>query len=168
MCALPGILVSKFIESVSVEQIQPAGIDLTLERVFVFCGRGAIRRSGVELPHCEEVEPRGGIYVLEPGVYKIRFREVVSIPEDCVGIAFPRSSLLRMGASINLAVWDPGYVGRGEAMLLVLNPNGIEIEVGARVAQLVLIKLVEKPHKLYRGRYYGENVGEEGASSLPR
>lgn len=63
-----------------------------------------------------------------------------------------------MGVTVHLAVWDPGYVGRGEALMVVLNPHGVEIEQGARVAQLLLIKLVEKPDRVYRGRYYGENL----------
>jgi dUTP pyrophosphatase len=63
-----------------------------------------------------------------------------------------------MGVSISCAVWDPGYSGRGESLMTVLNPHGVTIAQGARVAQLVFIRLESKPTKLYQGAYQGENL----------
>ncbi|MEM4331504.1 MAG: hypothetical protein QXI89_01940, partial [Candidatus Anstonellales archaeon] len=96
------------------EQVQPAGLDLTVKQIFKFIGYGCIdfdnkKRSiaGVEEIHLSD-EPR----LIDKGAYKIIFNEIVSIPLNMVAIARPRSSLLRNGASIFTALWDPGYEGR--------------------------------------------------------
>jgi len=139
-------------------QVQPAGVDLTLLKVFKFSSTGSLNKATVNLPNYTEVQSQDGFFRLPAGAYKIRFKEIVEIPSDCVGIAFPRSSLLRMGVTINLAVWDPGYRGRGEALLVVFNEYGVILEQGARIAQLMLMKLAEKPHTTYKGRYLHENI----------
>ncbi len=156
--AFPGFHAVKWIRPVTDQQIQPAGIDLRVSKIFMFKGRGRLGVESKELADTIELEPHAGRWILEKGAYKIRFSEIVSVPEDAVGFCYPRSSLLRMGASLLCAVWDPGYMGRGESLLIVENPQGIEIEIGARIAQLVFIKLVEKPQKTYDGSYQGENI----------
>jgi dUTP pyrophosphatase len=55
---------------------------------------------------------------------------------------------------LNTAVWDAGYEGKGEGLLEV--HHDIELERGARIAQLVL---AEADHEgTYAGSYQGENV----------
>ncbi|MUV89268.1 deoxyuridine 5'-triphosphate nucleotidohydrolase, partial [Halapricum sp. CBA1109] len=66
----------------------------------------------------------------------------------------PRSSLLRNSCMLDTAVWDAGYEGRGEGLLEVYHP--IEIEAGARIAQLVLADAAHE--KTYEGSYQGENI----------
>jgi len=66
-----------------------------------------------------------------------------------------------MGALLGCAVWDPGYRGRGEALLVVGNPHGIRIEVGARIAQLVFIRLYPQLGEGYSGVYQGERLARE-------
>ncbi len=74
------------------------------------------------------------------------------MPLDCGGLVFPRSSLLRMGVHLPTAVWDAGYRGRGESLLLVVNPAGLRVQRGSRIAQLVLFRLTEQTRG-YQGRY---------------
>ncbi|MEM2452891.1 MAG: deoxyuridine 5'-triphosphate nucleotidohydrolase, partial [Ignisphaera sp.] len=93
-----------------------------------------------------------------PGGYRIRYREIVKVPENTIAIAIPRSTLLRIGATIHTAVWDPGYEGRGEGLLVVFNNHGIEIEHGAQIAQLVFISLDRITRYIYRGSYFRENI----------
>lgn len=95
---------------------------------------------------------------LKKGAYKVVYNEVVDIPEDCAGLAFPRSSLLRCGAFIHCAVWDPGYRGRSESLLIVENEKGLRLKKNARLVQLVFMKLEEKAKSLYSGKYKGENL----------
>lgn len=110
------------------------------------------------MPGGENVSCSNGVCELSPGVYRVRFNEVVSIPQDSVGFCYPRSSLIRMGGYLGCAVWDPGYMGRGQALLLVANPHGLRIEIGARVAQLVVAR-VEGPNTwIYSGDYQGEGL----------
>ncbi len=139
-------------------QIQPAGVDLTVRKVFAFTSPAYIGFKERKLAETVELKPIDNIWHLEPGVYKVMFNEIVKVPDDVVGLCFPRSSLLRSGVIFTCTVWDPGYVGRGEGLLTVLNPQGLKLEVGARVAQLVFIKLAGKPSKVYEGVYKGENI----------
>ena len=94
---------------------------------------------------------------LKKGSYKITFNEVVSIPTDVCAIGLPRSSLLRMGVSVHTAVWDAGYKGRSEALLVVYNEDGFYIKKNARVLQLLFMKL-GSAQEGYKGRYMNENI----------
>ncbi len=140
------------------EAIDCAGMKLHLDRVFRFRGMGTVTRIGKSLPEVEEVEPRDGLFHLEPGAYRIRYAEIVKVPSDCIALAIPRSTLLRIGVALYTAVWDPGYEGRGEGLLTVFNPHGVAIERGTQIAQLVFIKMDRATTKLYRGSYYRENI----------
>ncbi len=141
------------------EQLQPAGIDLTVGDVRVFEGSGRLSFKSRTLPKTSSVPMRNGVWDLKPGCYQVVYNEVIRIPGDCAGIVLPRSSLLRLGADLRSALWDPGYVGRGIGLLIVLNPMGLRLEENARIGQLVLIRLERKPHKLYDGSYQYENIG---------
>ncbi|HIQ03748.1 MAG TPA: deoxyuridine 5'-triphosphate nucleotidohydrolase [Desulfurococcales archaeon] len=158
--ALPGDEVIKFLKDLvdSGVQVQPAGVDLTLRSVFRFTSAGYIGFKDKELPRVEEIRPENGVWTLPPGVYKIMYNEVIEVPRDSIGLAFPRSTLLRLGVDIRCAVWDPGYKGRSVSLLVVHNPYGVKLREGARIAQLVFIKLAKPPSKVYRGDYYLENI----------
>lgn len=142
------------------QQIQPNGVDLTLESIWRVAGAGAIGRSDAErrIPEREAVEPGAdGWFALGTGAYVIRLREVVALPRDVMALGRPRSSLLRCAAAIHTAVWDAGYRGRSEALLVVHDPAGLRLAVGARVLQLVFARL-DGPTHPYAGRYQGENL----------
>jgi Deoxycytidine deaminase len=156
--AYTGKEISTFIKGVEDEQIQPAGVDLKLDKVFRFLNNGFLGKNKRILPEFEEILPTNDVYLLSKGSYKIRFYDIVEIPKEAIGICFPRSTLLRMGASINCALWDPGYIGRGEALLNVINDNGVKIERYARIAQITFIKLRNEPEKTYKGIYNNENL----------
>ena len=142
------------------EWIQPNGIDLSLDALWRLGGPGTLGAASDDrtLPPREQVEfdSRGWVS-LKPGVYGLRFAERVALPTNCGALAFPRSSLLRMGAHVPTAVWDAGYDGRAESYLQVSNPHGLRIQRGARIAQLVVFPLTG-PTSAYRGRYQGENL----------
>lgn len=141
-------------------QIQPNGLDLSLESVWRMEESGAIGRTNAERqipPRVEVLPDAAGWYQLAPGSYIIRLRETVALPLDVMAFGRPRSSLLRCGTSIHTAVWDAGYRGRSEALLIVHAPDGFRVAVGARVMQLVFVRLV-KPTHAYTGTYQGENL----------
>lgn len=139
------------------KQIQPAGVDLTLEKVEILMDMGEISAEP-KFPNCIVVLPKNGFYELPQGSYRITYHEVVNIPAGYLGLLMPRSSLLRNGATIYTAVWDPGYRGRGVGLMVVFNRHGIRIAEAARVAQLTLFSL-EDSRELYGGRFQGENIG---------
>ena len=94
---------------------------------------------------------------LAPGPYVITFNEVVHLPNNVMALARPRSSLLRCGVTVENAVWDAGYSGRSQALLVVHNPAGFRLERNARVAQLVFFYLSSTTEG-YQGVYQGENL----------
>ncbi|MCX8175434.1 MAG: deoxyuridine 5'-triphosphate nucleotidohydrolase [Candidatus Micrarchaeota archaeon] len=143
----------------SQSQIQPAGVDLSLREVRVFEDAGEIDldNSRRRISRTRRLRFKKGSLHLGKGCYKIVYNEYISVPLDCAAFGFPRSSLLRCGADVRCAVWDPGYHGRSESLLVVHNPAGITLHKDAKVAQLVFARLEQKADKGYEGRYKGEN-----------
>lgn len=143
------------------EDIDCAGLRLHLDKVFIFKSRGKLYRDSKHLPEVDEIKPsEKNTYILNPGAYKIRYKEVVKVPDNAIAMAIPRSTLLRAGATIYTAVWDPGYSGRGEGLMVVFNPNGIEIEASAQVAQLIFIYMDRRTAFTYQGSYQYENIAQ--------
>ncbi len=142
-------------------QIQPNGIELTLQRVEAYEGPGAIGfdNSDREIPPTKKIDfdYEGWIHLPE-GSYKIIFNEIVNIPKNIAAIAKPRSSLLRCGVTIETAVWDAGYGGRSESLLVVYNENGFRIRKNARIVQLLFFRLGKEVREGYSGAYQNENI----------
>lgn len=155
-----GSFVSEHVEPMSSEQVQPNGIDLTVEAVAEQQTPGRITTGGKTIGERTDVEPTaleddaGEGFALPPGGYILQYAETISIPEGHVGYVYPRSSLMRNSCMLNTAVWDAGYTGKGEGLLEV--HHDVELEHGARVAQLVF---AEANHDdTYDGSYQGERV----------
>lgn len=148
-------------DAVDIEvQTQPNGVELTLAWLERFTGAGALGFSNEDrqLPATERIEFDGdGWAELPPGPYKIGFNETVTIPRDRYAIARPRSSLLRMGVSAPTALWDSGFRGKGEGLIVVHNAHGLRLRRGARLIQLVFFTLPEEVEEPYQGRY--QNTG---------
>lgn len=145
-------------------QLTPNGFDMTAKEIHMFKDSGKLdfSNSEREIPETEKVEPvkrneqdEYGWWKLEPGAYKIKTNEVVDLPEDVIGFAYPRSSLLRMGCTIENGVWDAGFRGRSEFLLIVENKEGVEIKENARVNHIVFEK-IEETEQGYEGRYQEE------------
>ncbi|MEZ5334191.1 MAG: deoxyuridine 5'-triphosphate nucleotidohydrolase [Methanolobus sp.] len=152
-------LVEKMIDTET--QLQPNSVELTLKNIEKFSNSGAVDfdNSERETPSTEPVDfDEKGWAVLEQGVYKITFNEIVNIPLDLAAIARPRSTLLRCGANIGTAVWDSGYRGRSESMLVVYNPHGFRLKKNARVMQLLFFDLHSELSEGYCGKYQHENL----------
>ncbi|MCX8184157.1 MAG: deoxyuridine 5'-triphosphate nucleotidohydrolase [Sulfolobales archaeon] len=141
----------------STEQLDCAGVKLTLCEVYELEGAGEIVSDSKSIPRYIRVEPNyEGVFELLSGSYIVRYCEYVKIPEDSIALAIPRSSLLRSGVALFTAVWDPGYEGRGYGLMSVLNKYGVKLGIKTQIAQLVYVKLTEKSALLYRGTYYLE------------
>ena len=155
-----GQFVAEQCGQVSQEQIQPNGVDLTLDRVFEQIDAGRIGRDGKEIGDRRSCDPETvsdtdpETYYLDFGGYIVRYAETIRIPEGHVGFVYPRSSLMRNSCMLNTAVWDAGYEGRGEGLLQV--HHDIELERGARIAQLVIARA--NHDGVYEGSYQLENI----------
>jgi dUTP pyrophosphatase len=146
-------------ENLHSSQFQPAGIDITMKEVYSFSNAGVIDFDNKErkISDVEPVPFQSDRVSLRPGAYKVIFNEYVRIPKNVAGLCLPRSSLLRCGVSLECAVWDPGYEGRSEALLIVRNEHGVTFKKGAKIGQMIFIRLAEDATSVYEGRYKGEN-----------
>ena len=139
-------------------QTQIAGFDLTAQDIMKLEDGGIIDfdNSNRQIPDHKEIEPIDNKWILKPGGYLVRYNEVIQVPLNAIGIVLPRSTLMRIGATLCSAVWDPGYKGRGIGLLIV-NAK-ITVHVGARIAQIIFINTQDKLEKGYSGTYQNENV----------
>ena len=153
---LSGKDVAKFIEPCREEQIQPNGVDLTVENVYIFVSSVEFSGKLKSMPIQEIYPDEEGFWDLSPGAYLIRYGEIVRIPRGTVGLVLPRSSLLRMGCTLFTAVWDSGYEGRGIGLLAVFNPQGIRLKRGTRIGQLILMRA--ETQERYSGQWQYEGL----------
>jgi dUTP pyrophosphatase len=93
-----------------------------------------------------------------PGCYLVTYNEVVNLPKNIMALATPRSSLLRCGVSIHSAVWDAGYSGRSQSLMVVYNPQGFRLYRNARIVQMVFFFLSREVPQGYQGVFQGENI----------
>ena len=142
------------------EQVQPNGIDLTLREVALLQSSGKIAVSNSQrlVSDLAPLVFDGLDYIdLVAGIYIVTYNEIVHLPKNIMALARPRSSLLRCGVTVDTAVWDVGYSGRSQSLMVVYNPQGFRVQRNARVVQLVFLWLTRETEG-YRGAYQGENI----------
>jgi len=123
-------------------QVQPNGFDLTLKDIAIpqTMGRIAVSNSQRQISDAAPLSfDTFGTMELMPGIYIITYNEIVNLPDNIMALARPRSSLLRCGVTIETAVWDAGYSGRSQSLLVVF------------------MQLTSKTGG-YNGTYQGENI----------
>jgi len=142
------------------EQLQANGFDLTLREVSLPQSAGRITAVNSQRV-VSELSPLvfDGLGSLElvAGIYIITYNEIVHLPRNIMALGKPRSSLLRCGVTVGTAVWDAGYEGRSQSLLVVYNPRGICLQRNARITQLVFFELTGETEG-YNGVYQGENI----------
>ena len=149
-------LIQKIISVDSGKQEQPAGYDVSLNKIHSFpkdnLSLGVAKGENSAL---EEVPLVNDYFELdETGAYFVDLNEVTTIPKDAIGILLPRSTLLRNGLDLRTALFDPGYSGQPKVMLVCHRPA--RIQRFARIGQLVIIKSDREFSSQYSGQYQGE------------
>ncbi len=142
------------------EQVQPNGIDLTLREVALLqsAGRIAVKNDQRLVSDLAPLAFDGlGNIDLVPCAYIITYNEIVHLPRNIMALARPRSSLLRCGVTVGTAVWDAGYSGRSQSLMVVYNTQGIRLQRNARIVQLFFLQLTHETEG-YQGVYQGENI----------
>jgi len=141
-------------------QVQANGFDLTLREVALPQSAGKITVANSQRV-VSDLAPLvfDGLDSIElvPGTYIITYNEIVHLPKNIMALGSPRSSLLRCGVNVGTAVWDAGYSGRSQSLMVVYNPRGFCLQMNARLIQLVFFELTGETEG-YRGTYQGENI----------
>lgn len=142
-------------------QLQPNGFDLTLRDLAQLTTPGALGTADsdrqLSVPGPIETDHEGW-YQLDPGAYLVTFNEVVNLPTNLMALGRPRSSLLRSAVTIHSAVWDAGYRGRSQVLLVVYHRLGYRLQKDARLMQLVFFMMDEPVCQGYQGRFQNENL----------
>jgi len=131
------------------------GYDLTLKEVKQIIGGTVFSDKTEVLPYLEVptfTKEGKTVYTLSAGSYSLTFEQGVKLPSNKTAFIRHRSSILRCGAIITSGVYDPGFeVDEMGAVLIATQP--ITIEVGARVAQIIIFDNSEA--ELYDGQWMG-------------
>ena len=140
------------------EQLQPNGFDLTLDSVHRFENAGYVG-ADYSTPSrlMELIMVEGGKFHLPMGKYISTFQEQINLPVNLMALGRPRSSLIRSGVALHTGVWDAGYSGRSQCLMVVYNPNGLFMQKGARLLHMVFAEL-DVATEGYSGQYQGEGV----------
>lgn len=137
------------------EQYQPAGIDLTLDKVSEFkynkgMTYGLLKNAKV-LPDVVDMDTKTmqvsgmlvDVFVLQPHTtYLATTTEFIDIDEKSGQFYLPRSSLLRSSIDVCTAFGDPGFHGHLSFLLINHTDELFVIEKGARFAQLIDINVI--------------------------
>jgi dUTP pyrophosphatase len=123
------------------ELVQPSGIDLALDEIFVQKSSGSLIDNEKNLPEIERID--GPIYTLKPKTaYLATIDRKIKIPKGYTMLYKPRSTLLRSFVSVQTAVGDPGFYGT--LMFMVYNHGKFDYQIkkGDRIAQGVVFKVI--------------------------
>jgi len=80
--------------------------------------------------------------------------EKINTPEDLFGWFIPRSTLYKCGIVVQGVRTDPGYKGKFSFIMLNTSNKEFEIEMGARIANMVFHRVDGKAN-LYKGQWQG-------------
>lgn len=117
--------------------VQPSGIDLELDKIYVQCSEGSLIDNEKNLPEIKELE--GDIYTLNPHkAYLASIKRKIKIPKGYTMLYLPRSTLLRSFVSVQTAVGDPGFYGTLMFMIYNHGEYDFKIKSGDRIAQAVV------------------------------
>ena len=139
------------------KQIQQAGVDLTVGKVYRLVGAGSLDFDNSKRKICqyEEIPMDEDHWDLDPGTYHLAMNERIVLPRDVCGLLLPRSSALACGMTIHSALWDPGY--RGRSFMHTVVTRLVRIYKNARVAQMVFMEVTGES-ETYAGAYLDEDV----------
>jgi len=133
--------------------VQPSGIDLELDKIYVQTSGGSLIDNEKNLPEIRELE--GDIYTLKPHTaYLASIKRKIKIPKGYTMLYLPRSTLLRSFVSVQTAVGDPVFYGTLMFMIYNHGEYDFKIKSGDRIAQAVVFPVEGSGE--YNGSYQEE------------
>jgi deoxycytidine triphosphate deaminase len=134
--------------------------DLQLDKVYSLAGKAFLGIDERETPELVEVAAfdakNKSSFIFKPGTYYLtKTIEKVNLPENIAGIIKPRSTLYRSGLILRTGIVNPGYDGELYFGLFNAGQIEVEIELGARFAQIYFTEVKGKAVNTYRGQWQG-------------
>lgn len=119
------------------ELIQPSGIDLRVDEVFISNSPASLIDEQKTLSELEKLKPP--LYTLKPKTgYSVTIDRKIKIPKGYSMIYLPRSTLLRSFVSVHTALGDPGFYGTLQFLLYNYGEYDYNLKQGERIAQAVV------------------------------
>ncbi len=146
----------KLLENYLDENIEGAGVDLRVGKIFHLKSGAKLTTSERVLPEVEEVNENH--FVLRPQEYVlIQTIEKVNMPLNICARLLPRSTIQRSGVYQFHSFVDPGYKGKLTFGMKNLGKFNFVFEKGTKICQIIFeeIKGEAKP---YKGKYQGGKV----------
>ena len=148
--------------------IEGCGVDLRIGELYEMGkGDGFLYRDTRKTPNYQLVakfeKGKSQKIKLKPGkFYVAKTIEVINTPENLFGIFIPRGTFIVNGISVLGFRVDPGYKGNFRFHLINLAGNDFEIEMGARIANMIFLQVEGKTHP-YKGQWQGGRafIGKE-------
>lgn len=152
----------KLIQGLDKENInvEGCGVDLRMGEIYQMKkGKGFIYQETRDTPKYNLIakfdKTKSQKIKLEPGKFYIaKTIEIINVPKDIFGIFIPRSTFFVSGVLVLGFRVDPGYQGNFRFHLFNLGGSEFEIEMGARIANMIFLK-VEGKTNLYQGQWQG-------------
>lgn len=135
------------------ELIQPAGIDLRMDEVYIQKSPASLMDEEKTLPELEKLEPP--TYTLKPKTgYLVTVDRKIKIPKGYSMLYLPRSTILRSFVSVHTALGDPGFYGTLQFLLFNYGEFDYTLKQGERIAQAVVFPVTGSGE--YDGSYQEE------------
>lgn len=133
--------------------IQPSGIDLRVDEIFIQKSPASLLDDEKTLPELEKLKPP--VYVLKSKTsYLVTIDRKIKIPKGYSMLYLPRSTILRSFVSINTALGDPGFYGTLQFLLYNYGEFDYTLKQGERIAQAVVFPVTGSGE--YDGSYQEE------------
>jgi len=151
----------------SMEQIQPASIDLRLSNDYLIPIND---QTPVDIknnnPRYEPVKTN--MILLPPRAFILATtKETISIPPYLIGRVEGRSSVGRLGIAVHITAGyvDPNFTGQITLEIANLSQNTIQLYEDMRICQIVFEELDDTPNRLYGecGNKYQNQTGTTGS-----
>ncbi len=151
---------SEMQKSIPHGDVQPNGIDISIGRLFQLIGniRLTSKIEKRQYPKLLELMPHDNFWHLKPGIYLVEVAEEIMIPNNAIGFVTPRSTLIRMGATVFSGIWDKGFQGVGDnhGRILLQTSLPFKVHVSVAIAQMIFISAVDD-ETVYQGNYQPES-----------
>jgi deoxycytidine triphosphate deaminase len=153
------------------------GFDIRAGEIYRIKGDGYLGVEDRKTPDIEKVaDVRKGDkrFVLMPGEFVlVKTMESVNLPPEKIAAEeggkpafltihiYPRSTLQRCGVFLMATKTDPGYSGELTFGMANMGESRFELELGARIANLVFVQVAGDLHRAYGGQWKGGRVSAE-------
>lgn len=149
----------------------------------------SIRKRGIFTPFNERTVHKGMTFGLGPAGYDVRIAETVELgiqrtsrgiwnapeatlastmehftmPDDCIAYVKDKSTWARRFVLVQNTIIEPGWRGFLTLEITYDGDDGIVIEAGSPIAQIVFHKLDEPTEQPYSGKYQDQASGPQHA-----